>query len=354
MIPRNVLNYVFLLFAACLNSAESSFSLSMSETSRPRGSGAFPANKQKVSIFGAAGYLGANCFGFVQRAGSIYGTGLGGISFPRCIGATGFAAQCLNKVLLRNFKLAFAGEDSIYLTDMADVNYIKRRLKGTDAAVLGTAYQLEKRPVTSNTYEGRNPNAKTYEFYLDDRRAGRNDVDFESSLNIHLDFFRNTMQACSDAGIKHVVVIETPNTADVLRRECTKILLEGDVPFTYLRTSDEMIQLNDFTFESGIRGNLNMVSSLVKPGDDSDDLWDSFDVQGDSTGLGKTAREDMAAVAIQSLISLDWSKSRILDVRTNNLFIQTDINYIATKPPKFDKEWCVRSNLLASRMERLE
>lgn len=349
-----IIRNILLLFACFFKNAESSFSLMMSDVARPRGSGAFPANKQKVSVFGAAGYLGANCFGFIQRAGSIYGTGLGGVSFPRCVGATSFAAQCLNKVLLRNFKLAFAGEDSIFVTDMSDVNYITRRLKGTDAVILGTMYQLEKRPVTANTYEGKNPNAKTYEFYLDDRRAGRNDVDFESSLDANLNLFCNTMKACSDAGIKHAVVIETPNTIDEFRQKCTKILVESNVPFTYLRSSDELIQLNDFTFESGIRGNLDLRSSLVNPGDGIDELLDAFNVQGDSTGLGKTAREDMAAVAVQSLISLDWSKSRILDVRTRNVSVQTDIKYFATKPPKSDKEWCVRSNLLGSKMERLK
>lgn len=54
---------------------------------------------EECFVFGAGGNLGATLFGFLQRAGSIYGTGLGGVETPRAICATGVGAESLNKLL---------------------------------------------------------------------------------------------------------------------------------------------------------------------------------------------------------------------------------------------------------------
>lgn len=51
---------------------------------------------------------------------------------------------------------------------MQDVDAISQRLKGYDAAMIGTVYTLEQRPVSLNTYET-NPNSKTLEMYMGDR-----------------------------------------------------------------------------------------------------------------------------------------------------------------------------------------
>ena len=92
-------------------------------------------------------------FGFLQRASSLYGTGLGGSGTPRCIGATAFCSKELNQILYRSFSLSFAGEELIYLTNMSDEGSIERNLKDIDAVVLGTEYQYEVRPITFGTYE---------------------------------------------------------------------------------------------------------------------------------------------------------------------------------------------------------
>mmetsp|Transcript_16113 Transcript_16113/g.25084 ORF Transcript_16113/g.25084 Transcript_16113/m.25084 type:complete len:167 (-) Transcript_16113:560-1060(-) len=124
-------------------------SMSMSSAMpRPRGAAATPAQKKKVAVFGAGGYMGATAFGFLQRAASLYGSGLGGVSSPRSICATATASAAMNKVLSKNFVLSYAGEDMVRLTDMQDSNMIAQRLSGYKAVLMGTTYQLERLPVT--------------------------------------------------------------------------------------------------------------------------------------------------------------------------------------------------------------
>lgn len=122
----------------------------------PKGSAATPAQKTKIAVLGAGGYLGALTFGYLQRASSLYGTGIGNC---RCIGATADTAIRLNRILSKHFCLAVADESFIKLTDLSSVEAIQQRLQGWDAVIFGSDMFLQTRSVTANTYE-RTPNDK--------------------------------------------------------------------------------------------------------------------------------------------------------------------------------------------------
>ena len=323
------------------------------------------APKRTVAVFGGGGYLGALSFGYLQRASSIYGTGIG---TPRCIGATAYTAVLLNKVLGSSFKLAFAGEECIDLTDMSDVHAISKKLvrSNVEAVVVGTKHQLERRPVTANTYESKNPNTQTYEFYLDERknRSGRDDVG-EEDEEVHASMFANMIGACRLAEcVKHAVIIEAPGTSDALREACIGTLKDhcsedGNLKFTYIQTPDELSQQSVFTYESGVFGGSFLVKSTSVHIDEDDDTpWLPVDDTSD-TGLGYMMREDLAGIAIQSLISLDWDKNRVVTVSTQSAAIQVDdsSSSFIKRRKKFertDREWLVRSSVLAKKLEGLK
>lgn len=124
----------------------------------PKGSAATPYQKKKVVVVGSGGYLGAMTFGYLQRAASLYGTGIGSI---RCIGATADTSVRLNRVLSKHFTLAQADESYIKLTDLSSVDAITNRLNGWDAIIFGTDLFVQPRSVTANTYE-KSPNDKAY------------------------------------------------------------------------------------------------------------------------------------------------------------------------------------------------
>lgn len=321
----------------------------LSMSLKPRGCGSKPFEKQSVAVFGTGGYMGATIFGFIQRASSIYGTGLGGISSPRSICATPSASAALNKVLLRTFKLAFAGEDMVRLTNMQEVDSISQRLKGMDAAVLGTVYQMEQKAVALNTYE-KTPNDKTYEFYLDDQYAANWDVP-ANDMETHLEIFKNSVDACKAAELKHIVVIETPNTKE--SKSFAKILDEAGIPFTYISSNGKLETTKIYTFEEGIQTELAIDGYTLaanyqgKKGYKAGDWSDSVEVKEKCEET--IAREDIAALAVQSLISLDWETSRYLSVSPLKSLAKMTLK--EKSKLKSDKSWCINSDVIAANLQ---
>ena len=55
-------------------------------------------------------------------------------------------------------------------------------------------------------------------------------------------------------------------------------------------------------------------------------------------------REDIAALIVQSLMSLDWQESRILEVSSSPNSLK---NFVTDSKSRIDKDWCVGSQLLA-------
>ena len=129
---------------------------------KPKGSAAVPYSKQKILTMGNGGYLGGILFGYLQRASTIYTTGIGGIGGGiRSIGATADTSIRLNRILNKHFVLAQADESYIKLTDLTSIDAIQQRMMGYDAIVLGTKLYLERRKVAANTYEV-TPNDQAY------------------------------------------------------------------------------------------------------------------------------------------------------------------------------------------------
>ncbi len=223
------------------------------------GSGFKPYEKKKIAVFGAGGYLSSHIYGFLQRAASIYGTGISDASSsPRAICATAVGSESLNKNLLRSFKLAFAGENVIRLTNLQDVENIKARIQGYDAIVLGTVYQLAEKPVTANTYE-KTPNDKTLEFFMDDKNMIDATVS-DDDLEVHLKIFQNTIDACKLASIQHVTVVETRTTNS---KPFAEILDRAAIPFTYIHASGDLENTKIYTFEEGVQSDINLQGKNV-------------------------------------------------------------------------------------------
>lgn len=297
---------------------------------KPKGSAAKPFEKQKVAVFGGGGYMGGLIFGFLQRASSLYGTGLQNVRAPRVIAATGFGSIQLNGILSKHFILAQADESFIKLTDMTSQITIQERVEGMDAVILGTRYTLEQRPVASGTYE-KSPNDKAREIYLDVARSstlqGIEDPEFGAEL------FENSLAACKSAGVKHIVCVETDSSFDATPATETyvKQLQSAGVPFTYIRPLGKLENIKDYTYVKGVQGDLQLK------------VVDLNASQGMSPSLA-IPREDIAALCVQSLLSLDWSSSRILCVSCTG-----PVSPLSEAPKLTNREWCVNSDTLAAK-----
>lgn len=229
--------------------------------------------------------------------------------------------------------------------DTSDISHIKERLKGFDLAILGTTYQLERRAVTLNTYE-RSPNDKTFEFYLDERYgAWENDVPSNDS-DIHTTMFRNSVLASKEAGISHLVVLETTRTVQPM--DFVDILEEVGVAYTYIRTNSPLKKDITYTFEKGISNKLS-VTRLP-----SGSRLSSADDAKQSANGPAVSREDLAALVVQSFMTLNWGKSRILEVKPSDLSESSGFGAEGSiNGQRFDREWCPNSELLAETLSAL-
>lgn len=231
------------------------------------------------------------------------------------------------------------------MVDTSNISHIKERLKGFDLVILGTTYQLERRSVTLNTYE-KSPNDKTFEFYLDERfGAWENDAPGNDS-DVHTTMFRNSVLASKEAGISHLVVVETARTARPM--DFVNILEEVGLAYTYIRTNSSLKKDITYTFEKGL--NKKLLVKSFPPGSILTSMQQTENEQ------GVVNKEDLAALVVQSLMTLNWGKSRILEVRPSDSSILRGYGSEDSKKVKgqrFDKEWCPNSELLAETLSSL-
>jgi len=297
-----------------------------------KGSAAKPYEKKKIAVFGSGGYLGACIFGFLQRAGSLYGTGIAGINSPRAITATGSGSQCLNGVLGKNFVLAQADESFVKLTDMTSVESIRSRVRGFDAVIFSTLYTLEIRPVTGGSYE-RTPNDKTLEFYMDRPRSPTIQGTFDPQYCEQI--FQKTLEACREEGVKRVFVIETDRQFGITSGDSDKYidtLSKSGIPYLYIQPDGMMENLQDYTYVKGVQGDLSIYDDLIEG-------------TNPPSSAGVLYREDVAAFCAQSIMSLDWSECKVVRLVSNgpatNLSVSSKSN-----PPS--RQWCVNSQSLST------
>jgi hypothetical protein len=317
--------------SACTSLALSSSSSSSSSCLVPKGSAASPLAKKKIAVLGAGGYLGALTFGFLQRALSLFGTGIGGV---RAIGSTADTSIRLNRVLSKNFILAVADESYVKLTDLMDVLEIQRRLEGWDALILGNDVSYQCRPITPGTYE-RTPNDKTYEIYWDAPKGSWvPSSDTRGVDAVQENLVCNVIEAARRAGVQHIVAVESPDTELRLRPRLES--LAPRIPYTIIRHGGLLKDTQDFTYRKGVQGQL--VVSLQAGNEDCPG--------GVEEKLSSLRREDVAALCVQSLQSLEWSQSRCLDVKCSEI-----LTNVAPSGKRPDQEWLVNSYLLEQALQ---
>jgi hypothetical protein len=290
---------------------------------QPKGSAATPFQKKKIAVVGGGGYFGGLVFGFLQRACSLYGTGMGSV---RCIGATSDTAVRMNRLLGKNFCLAVADEMNIKLTDLQSVDALQQSLEGFEAVIWGTEVSFLQRSVTAGTYD-KSPNQKAMELYWGAQGGAVGD-EMETTKESILE---NLLQASRQAGVKHMVVVQDDASDNWLPR-----LEQCGIPFTFIRPAGKLLAVQDYTYRKGIQGSLSVSSVMPDDGTSTSSSAPS--------SPSPVCTEDVAALCVQCLQSLDWTKSRCVNVSCNGALNVESLGPVAKKRP--DEEWCVRSSVL--------
>ena len=160
--------------------------------------------------------------------------------------------------------------------------------------------------------------------------------------------FTNSVKACKEAGLSHLVVIETPRTVRPV--DYMNILEEegGDITYTYIRTDSPLSKDKTYTFEKGISNKLD-----VRIVDKSALISSSIDTAQKSDKESAINREDLAALIVQSLMQLDWKKSRILEVSPSEINISSGFGTKEKRKQKYDQFWCPNADLFGDVLSAL-
>lgn len=233
------------------------------------------------------------------------------------------------------------------MVDTTDVEHITERVRGFDAAILGTAYQLESRPITLNTYEKKTGD-KTFEIYLDENYGAHGKDRPGDDSEIHASIFRNSVRACVRVGMGHLVVVESPRTKNA--GEFVNILEEEGASYTYIRSTSALKKNINYTYEKGISNVLSVACLPV-----GSEILRSYDLDaGGGDESSSISREDIAALAVQSLMTLDWEGNRIIEISTSpGKDVSSGYGGKMKKGLRFDRDWCPNSNLLAEVLQKL-
>jgi hypothetical protein len=313
----------------------------------PRGTAATPMDKKKVVVLGVGGFLGSMTFGFLQRSSSLYGTGIGQV---RAMAACGDSASRLNRVLSKQFVLAFADESYIKLTDLSCIDFIAQRLQGFNGLILGDDLEILQRKCTPGSYE-KTPNDKVYEAYwptLAGSVSIKNDNEAEALDRIREQLLNNILQGAKQAGtIQHIVAVtdDNGNGNDAFLSR----LKDCGIPYTCLHPTEPWARIPDYTYRKGVQTDLQIQTMS------DNDITSPSSSSSSAAAQEPIAMEDMAALCVQCLQSLDWTTSRHLRVSCQGPVTPAMIQQATTtttaasgpRPPKRpDQDWCVNSNVL--------
>ena len=266
---------------------------------------------------GTAGYAGAIAFGYLQRAANQYGSG---IDHAALLGATAESVKKCNRVLAKSFLQAYAADDNVILTNLFSVDAIADWLQEYDALIMGTDLGVAVRDVTPGTYETRNE--VTCEVYWP---APRNlNAVPENWPDLRDLVLRNVLEAARLVGLEHICLVD-----DAKDYQFLNALHASGVPYTCLGpTAVQMVDHPNYTCRMGVLEKLetrNLRAQQRMP------------------SSRYLHREDVAALAVQALMSLDWRSSRCLAV-TSNGKAKDDFGKAATRNEK--TEWCQNSYIL--------
>ena len=277
------------------------------------------SRQKNVAVVGTAGYAGAVTFGFIQRAAYQYDTR---IERASCLGSTIETAQNLNRILAKSFLQAHADVNHILLADLFSIEDIAGRLQDIDALVMGTDLGVAVRPVTPHTFP--TAQSQTCELYWPAPK-GLTAVP-ENWTDLRALMLRNLLEAARVARIQHIVLVDDAKDRNVLQQ-----LHATGIPYTCLGpTAHQLMEHPSYSCRMGVLDKLQARQLRER------------EVSPTSPYLH---REDLSALAVQCLLSLDWTQSRCLAVTSlGKLQDLGDDEWLRQKQE--NKEWCHNDHVL--------
>jgi hypothetical protein len=181
---------------------------------------------------------------------------------------------------------------------------------------------------------------RSWEIYWDEPKGSYTDLNLSpDATEIKDQILFNFITAAKRAQIQHMVVVtEKDSSSSVL---LSQLELSG-IPFTCIVTP----KLTDrsscgFSFQDGLCDDL-IITSIDNLSSDSSN----------SGSIGSAVcREDVAALCVQVLQSLQWNKRRYLEVTSNGPVKVPSLPN--GRPKRVDQQWCIDSFILEEKLNNI-
>jgi uncharacterized protein YaaQ len=138
----------------------------------------------------------------------------------------------------------------------------------------------------------------------------------------------NFVKAATLARVKHMICVVDDDCTRI-----TELVASSGIPYTIITTPGGMVDTPNYTYQKGVQGDLviTRIDSTVE---------ENFNVG------GPVCREDLSAVCVQCLQTLNWNESRRISVASRG---PTDSSLLLPdhrSKKRVDQQWCVNSFVL--------
>ena len=182
-----------------------------------------------------------------------------------------------------------------------------------------------------------------------------NEEEQQNEVQIKKEILQNFIEGAKLAkSIQHAFVVgHNENQKDHIHY--MELLREAKIPYTFIITSRDTYTTAtpNYTFQKGIQNDITITPTTLQQQQlDSVDN-DSNNILPSSILLQPICLEDLAAVCVQAIQSVDYTKNQILNVSSNGpLDLKSDGTTTTTKL-RMDQQWCVNSNTIRMKLEQI-
>jgi hypothetical protein len=156
---------------------------------------------------------------------------------------------------------------------------------------------------------------------------------------------QNFINAAQRAQLKHIFIVVNDSNIDESTSNVLSQVKGSGIPFTCIQTSPLTdYSSTGYTFQDGIRNDL----IINKINEDVNTIPNSLTNDA-------VCREDIAALCVQAIQSLDWKQQqRYLQVIANGPVKVPSSVLAATPTKRMDQQWCMNSYILEEKLNQID
>jgi hypothetical protein len=146
----------------------------------------------------------------------------------------------------------------------------------------------------------------------------------------------NFVQAATLAGVKHIICVVTEDCT-----KTTELVASSGIPYTIIYSPVGVVDTPDYTYQKGVQGDLVITH------------FESEVDENSRVGV-PVCREDLSAVCVQCLQTLNWNESRRISIASRGPIDKSLLLPDGRSKKRVDQQWCVNSFVLEDKLANIQ